>query len=232
MSQRIYENGEYLRNNPAWGAEDSPWKAQQVLKMIRRNALSPQSVCEVGCGAGEILNRLHEQMPDTVSFYGYEISPQAFEFCQRREKLRLSFRLRDILEEPDVFFDLLLAIDVIEHVEDCFGFLRELRGKARHKLFHIPLDISAQTVFRGRPLMTTRRLRGHIHLFTKDTALATLGDTGYEVLDWFYTPGSLQAPSRSARSRVLQWPRRMLYALNQDLAVRSLGGCSLMVLAT
>lgn len=231
MRESIYVSGDYLLKNPTWGVEDSPWKAEQVLKMIRRNNLAPASICEVGCGAGEILSQLHSSMSESTSFFGYEISPQAFELCQQRAKDRLEFRLKDILEEPDVFFDVLLAIDVIEHVEDCFSFLRDLKAKGRLKMFHIPLDLSAQTVLRGHPLATMRRKLGHIHLFTKETAFAILEETGYRILDWFYTEGSLHAPGRSRKSALLRVPRQILYALRKDFAVRLLGGCSLMIMS-
>src|SRR4051812_7694396 len=90
-AETIYEHGEYLEKNPSWHVEDSPWKAKQVLKMFGRNTLAPKSVCEVGCGAGEILNQLHGQLPPDVQFVGYEISPQAYAIAKHREKDRLSF---------------------------------------------------------------------------------------------------------------------------------------------
>ena len=54
----IYTNGTYLRNNPVWHADDSAWKAGHVATMLERHALAPQSVCEIGCGAGEFLRAL------------------------------------------------------------------------------------------------------------------------------------------------------------------------------
>jgi len=89
--QDIYTKGEYLEKNPNWHEDDSPWKAQHILKMIKDNSLQPNSVCEVGCGAGEILNQLHSKLADDVSFAGYEISPQAFELSKLKAKERLNF---------------------------------------------------------------------------------------------------------------------------------------------
>ena len=34
-----YINGEYLEKNPTWDVEDSPWKAEHILKIINRNKL-------------------------------------------------------------------------------------------------------------------------------------------------------------------------------------------------
>ena len=31
-SAELYTDGSYLKNNPSWGVEDSPWKAAQIAK--------------------------------------------------------------------------------------------------------------------------------------------------------------------------------------------------------
>ena len=75
-----YQNGDYLENSIDWHVQDSPWKAKQIKKIIDRNKLSLKSVCEIGCGAGEILSQL-SKMPCfmEIPFYGYEASKAAFE---------------------------------------------------------------------------------------------------------------------------------------------------------
>lgn len=227
----IYQDGRYLENNPTWHEEDSPWKAQQIAKIIKRNNLNPLKICEIGCGAGEILNSLQSQFDEEVSFYGYEISPQAFQICNNKSEKNLHFFLKDLLNEKEEIFDLVMAIDVFEHVEDYFGFLRKLKDKGKYKLFHIPLELSVQTVLRSSPILSNRLTYGHIHYFTKETALATLEDIGYEVLDYFYTCICLDLPNRSGwKGNLLNLPRKVLFSINQDLAARILGRFSLLVL--
>lgn len=230
--QSIYENGTYLKNNPSWHEEDSLWKAEQILKIISRNNLAPTTVGEIGCGAGEILYCLSERLSGNINFFGYEISPQALEICQGKSKKNLHFFLQNLLEkEDDNIFDIIMAIDVIEHVEDYLGFLKKFKSKGKYKIFHIPLDLSVQGVLRCSPLMQARKSIGHIHYFTTETALATLEDTGYKILDYFYTRGSLELPNRGWKATLLSFPRKALFSINQDLAVRILGGFSLMVLS-
>ena len=227
--ENIYQSGEYLRNNPTWHAEDSPWKAKQILKLFERNELKPYTVCEFGCGAGEILNQLCLQMPGDVSFAGYEISPQAFELCQIRKNERLHFYLKNLLEDENACFDVILAIDVFEHIEDYIGFLKKLHGKGSYKVFHIPLDLSVQTILRGS-ILKERQTVGHIHFFTKETAMETLKDAGYEIIDYFYTASSIDLPAKSFKSSLAKLPRKVMFKLNKDMAVRVLGRYSLMVL--
>ena len=166
MGERFYTRGGYLRENPTWHAEDAPWKAAQIMRILRGNSISPSSVVEVGCGSGEILNQLRGLMPST-EFVGYDISPQAIEMARPKERPRLQFRLGDPAKEAHRW-DVLLCIDVVEHVEDYFGFLRGISSKARHKVFHIPLELSAQAVLRRSRLSDGRTRMGHSHYFTRE----------------------------------------------------------------
>ncbi len=117
----IYSDGTYIAANRDWHAEDSPWKAQQIARLLQRNQLAPQRICEVGCGAGEILQQLSSTLPNS-SFVGFERSPQALAICKSKETDRVHYRAGDIFEDTEVF-DCLLCIDVFEHVEDYMGFI-------------------------------------------------------------------------------------------------------------
>lgn len=123
-----------------------------------------------------------------------------------------------------------MAIDVFEHVEDCFGFLGKHKEKAEYQVFPIPLDLSVQTVFRYSPIIKGRKTVGHIHYFTKETALEILKDTGYEIIDYFYTGGAVELPNRGWGSLLITITRKLAFAINGDVAVRVLGGYSLLVL--
>jgi SAM-dependent methyltransferase len=230
MDATIYSDGTYLRNNPDWHADDSAWKAAHIARMLERHGIAPRTVCEVGCGSGEVLVGLAARLDRGTQYVGYDISPDAYRLCSRKSTANLQFRLADLTQE-ETHFDLALAIDVFEHVEDYFGFLRKLRTRARHKIFHIPLELSALAVMRSRPLIDARRSVGHIHHFSKETALAALEDTGYRVLDHFHTSGRTELGGLGWKSRLLKYPRRVLQSVSPDVSARILGGYSLLVLA-
>jgi len=229
-AETIYVDGEYLKRNPAWHTEEAAFKARQVLKMVQKWRLRPKTICDVGCGAGEVLRLLQEKMDADCLFWGYDISPQALEMCKSRANERLQFKRADIREEGGIFFDLMLVLDVIEHVRDYIGFLIGIRPKSQLKAFHIPLDLSVQSVLRKNGLLKRRELYGHIQYFTKETALETLRDAGYETVDYFFTPRSIELGAGIAL-KLGRLPRRLGLAIHQDLAARILGGYSLMVLA-
>ncbi|SDF32214.1 Methyltransferase domain-containing protein [Dyadobacter soli] len=229
-----YVNGssDYLSANPGWHVEDSPWKASQIIKMLKRKSLHPRSIVEIGCGAGEILNQLYERWDDkAVKLWGYDISADAYAFCKQREKDRLKFVHGDLLKTGERF-DVLLMIDVFEHVEDYFDFIRKSARHAEYKIFHIPLDLSALAAMTGH-LMKLRHSVGHIHHFSREMALNTLKDCGLEVVDWFYTLSELELNygRHNFNGKVVNSFRRALYTVNPELAVKTVGGFSLLVLA-
>jgi cyclopropane fatty-acyl-phospholipid synthase-like methyltransferase len=228
--QDLYTTGDYAASNPGWHIEESPWKARHILRLLSKHQLTPRTVCEVGCGAGEVLAQLQRHMAPETRFTGYEISPHAITLCQARANARLDFRLADITQEPGGDYDLLLLLDVVEHLEDYFSFLRALRPKSRSTLFHFPLDLSVQTVLRRQALLKRRRIHAHLHYFSKETALQTLCDVGYEIVDYAYGARSNELRTEPLQ-RLLRVPRGLLFALDRDSAQRLLGGYSLFVLA-
>ena len=78
VHRELYTRGAHLENNPTWHVENSPWKAQQIIKMMKRNDIRPKTVCEVGCRAGEILRQLQLSMDGACMFLGILNFPPSF----------------------------------------------------------------------------------------------------------------------------------------------------------
>ena len=55
LGDNIYEDGSYLASNPTWHEEDAPFKAKYIFELLNRNAISFQSIAEIGCGTGAVL---------------------------------------------------------------------------------------------------------------------------------------------------------------------------------
>ena len=225
-----YIDGTYLQQNPDWHVPDSAWKVKQIVDMLSRNRIVPATVFDVGCGAGEVLRLLQQNLGPSCEFWGTDVSPQAIGLCQARANERLHFALFENHPWAGKFFDLDVAIDVLAHVEDYRAFLRETKARGTYKLLHIPLDLSVQHLLREKSMIQRRKLHTHLHYFTKRTAWFALSDLGYEIVDWRYTPRAVDIPDH-AGGILLKLPRKMLFGLHQDLAVNILGGYSLLVLA-
>ena len=227
----IYNDGSYLKHAPSWHSENSRWKAQKISKIIKSNNISPESIAEIGCGSGQILVELDKLYSSSTTLTGYEISKDAFGICKEKENENLSFIYGDGSDKLNKRHDLCLVIDVFEHVENYPLFLKEIKNSNLYQkyIFHIPLDISVLSVLRVYSILRSRRRFGHIHQFTKEIALEILSECGYEVIDMNYTFSATEI-NYTWKSKLLKYPRLLMYKLNEDLAVRLLGGASLLVL--
>lgn len=229
MSLYTTKNSEYLEKNQSWHIEDSPWKAQQIFSLLKKNNLHPNSIVEIGCGAGEILCQLKNLINnENLKFDGYDISPDVTSFWDSRRSSQISFFQKNLLD-TNAYYDVLLMIDVFEHVEDYFSFIKSASNRATYKVYHIPLDISVIGVMRNMQ-MEAREKVGHLHYFTKDAAIATLKECGQEIIDSTYTHGAEELSDKKMRTRFLNIIRKIFFRISPDLTTRWLGGYSLIVL--
>lgn len=225
-----YSGNEYLAANPTWGEEDSAWKANRIHDLWRRSGLPvPNTVAEIGCGAGGILEALQKQFPDTVSYAGFDIAPAAIEMAQLRTRPGLEYYCEDLTKSSQTF-DALLCIDVFEHVENPFEFLRTIKRLAPIVVFNIPLEMHVAGILINHQLRT-RRQYGHLHFYSAALAMETLKECGYSVVNHEYISRLTDLP-RSASEYIFWIPRKTLSFINKELSARILGGTSLLVIAT
>ena len=73
----LYKDGSYLEKNPSWHVEESPFKVKYILQLLSNNSLKVQTICEAGCGVGEVLRLLQSELAPDTDLTGFDISPQA-----------------------------------------------------------------------------------------------------------------------------------------------------------
>lgn len=223
-----YLDERYISANSDWHQDDSAWKFAHISNILDRNSLRPASLCEIGCGAGGIVELMARHLPD-ATVDGFEISPHAFAICQQRQAPNLTYTQGSPFDGGR-HYDVSMAIDVIEHVEDPFAFARSMGRISTHQVLHIPLDMNALAVARGWVIEDARNHIGHLHYFTKATALSLLDECGLEVVDHFYTPWAIDQAGKTLKKRLAAFPRKVAFGLAPDAIVRLVGGWSLMVL--
>lgn len=108
--------------------EDSHWwfegRRAVIWALLRRTGTAPGlRILDAGCGTGR--NVLEFGSLGTAR--GVDASPEAIEFCRRRGVDGVSEGRIERLPFADASFDLVLATDVIEHLDDDLAALRELR---------------------------------------------------------------------------------------------------------
>ena len=101
---------------------------QSLVEQIctRLNNTKPR-ILDVGCGTGANLKMLRAH----GSAEGVDISPQAVEFCRERGLDSVKLGAAEELPYENDSFDLVTALDVIEHLDDDVAGLREMRRVLR-----------------------------------------------------------------------------------------------------
>ena len=226
--EAFYESADYQINNKDWHESDAPWKASQIVKMLRRNHLQPRRIADIGCGVGRISHELSRELEGFDAIDGFDIAAEAVRIANEKYAGNgIAFHCGNLLE-AERHYDLTLCMDVFEHVEDYMGFLRKLSAKSDYFIFHVPLEMNVSGILRERYLHSRKQL-GHLHYFSKSSALATLRDTGYEIVDHFYTLGAMELES-AHRGLVTSLTNALRRLMPDDLCSRTLGGMSLLVL--
>lgn len=227
--KNIYNDKTYLKNNPSWHEEDAPFKTTKIIKILERNSISFKTICEVGCGSGEILVQLESRLSVPNNFIGFDISNDAINIAKKKETDKIKFEVKDITDKDDnSFYDLILVIDVIEHLEDYFRFLNGIVSKGKYTIFHIPLDMSIWSLFRENILIESKDRVGHIHNFTEDFIQHILSDHGFEIIDKIYTEPNYKAIS--IKQKFVSFLRKFLFRINKRFCTKTLGGYSILLL--
>lgn len=225
-----YTDGTYFSKNPSWHSEDAPWKLSHILRALKQARLTvPKQVLDAGCGSGDILKLWASKAPH-VRFTGWDISAQAYALALRNAPSNVRFIQSQYL--PKGPFDLALAIDVIEHVENPQRWLTQLAARAPLLVLHVPLDLSLRSYINPNLLDEERRKVGHIHFFTARSLKRFLRQQHCEILAAHYTNKYVERPPELTRfkSRVGMCIRQAVhYLLPHAWAAYLIGGYSLML---
>jgi len=149
--------------------------ARHTRRFIFRllSGLSFDSVLDVGCGTGVLLQKLFEKYPN-VQLAGSEYSSEGIEFARKRLP-KAEFHAIDLgRQNLGKQFDLITCIDVLEHVDDDLGALKNLLAMTRkYMILSVPLG----------PLFKVEVERmGHVHGYSRIELENKMREAGFEVV--------------------------------------------------
>lgn len=116
-------------------AESSPLVRglmDRLFAAVRRpiTAFHPQSLLDAGCGEGHAVDELAAVLPPT--YLGIDANPACIDYCRARHP-GADFRVASVVDLPfaDAAFDVVLCMEVLEHLDDPARGLSELARVAR-----------------------------------------------------------------------------------------------------
>lgn len=144
---------------------------RMVLRELAR--LDFQTVLDVGCGEGTLLQAIAQRYPRAV-LAGSELSETALETCRRNIGNGHFFRLDLERDEvpPQSSYDLLTCVQVLEHVQDDVTALKVMRRMCgKYILISVP----------GGKLDERGRRNGHFRHYTTADLRAKMEQAGFHV---------------------------------------------------
>lgn len=105
-----------------WWHKGKLFLIQSILGNLNKTHQKPLKILEIGCGSGEIIEKLAKDH----DVLGIDISQDALDFCVKRGLKNL---LKGDINELDILkyqnsFDYVLALDVLEHIQDDFETMK------------------------------------------------------------------------------------------------------------
>ena len=182
------------------GVEDSHWWyvgrrriLESFLKQIIQNPKSKiqnPKILDVGCGTGGNL----EMLTKFGAAEGVDVSDEALEFCKRKG-LKAHKGLAESLPFEDGSFDIVTALDVVEHLDDDLAGLKEMNRVLKtggKTLIFVPAFMWLWGV---QDDVSNHRIR-----YTKRQIIERLENAGFEIERATYANITFFAPILAGRT--------------------------------
>lgn len=183
---------ERVRRHPWWLA-----RARLVRAALERNGiLPPATIAEMGCGWGTNMDVL-EKAGYRVT--GLDISRRILKTIDRPDRNLVEMDLNRDLPAAHPQFDVLLALDVIEHLDDDQGAVRRMGALLRPAGTAIVSVPALPEIFSDFDTV-----QGHRRRYLPDTLRAAFVGSGLTVRDIFWWGAWMVPVLRRARRRSSQ----------------------------
>lgn len=225
---------EYIKNNPDLGSKDVASKVKSIKEIINQNKIIPNSILDIGCGSGAILLSLLSDYKIDKSC-GIDISEIMINTAIKKDEQKLSSWIRSGIFDADFrSFDLVLAIDIIEHIKDDDALLKKLVNWGNLFVVKVPIEdnyvvnivkyLSFGIIDSSK---STEEKYGHIHHYSEKAFTELVKNSGYEILQKNY----MHLPKRHVKFweiiRLLMMP---VWIISQKAYIRLNGGFLVLLL--
>lgn len=229
----MYTEGTYFKD-PNRHIEDSIYKVEAIkkilFKFLKNNNIELNSYADIGCGSGQIVKKLGEELKNEFStleiLKGYDISPHVKEI----EDNYVDFYCQDFIKSED-YVDLVTLNDVFEHVAEPILFLKKVSERAKYIVMHIPLEDCISVNIRNLQKSKIKN-PGHLLFLNINSAINLITFSGLEIVDYDYSIDSINAPSNlKTMKQKLAYPFKFLFLKISPYLYSKIFGISIIVIA-
>ncbi len=185
----LAETLEKVRRHPWWRA-----RARLALTTLQKHGVTvPAAVADVGCGWGTNLDALEKSGYSTT---GFDISRRILEMIDHPGRSLVEMDLNQPLPANHALFDALLALDVIEHLDDDHGAVSSMAKLLK------PAGVAIISVPALPELFSDfDAIQGHRRRYLPETLRAAFADTGLEIREIFWWGAWMVPVLRRMRNR-------------------------------
>lgn len=193
----IYNDNSYIRNNPSLHSEDSEFKFQNILSFLRSIEIENDKIkiLDVGGGAGLVGKMVMEYFIKKnieVIFHSLDLSEEMLKI-QKKNNPKIQKLINLPIEEcRESNYDLILMIDVIEHIPRKNLAANRLNKLSRYLIYNIPIEINLFDYLKNISLMfryykNQTKTLGHVHFFSFRKASNFL-KKHHEIIEIYFKP--------------------------------------------
>ncbi|GEM_PF-2351852 len=212
-----------------------------IKKISKENKI--KDICEIGCGVGNLSKKLGE---NGFKVDAFDLDSEAVHLAKKyNQSNNVNFFSKDVLRlNMNKKYDLVMAIEVIEHIKDDIGAIRNanrILDKNGFLLITVPINEDYRTEFDNRS--------GHFRRYYVDDLTGKLRQQGFNIIKikyfnfpllwlWYfnvYLPFSDKSSSSDKKEKKLPFYVYLLRIFNKlfliDLLFNSRKATNVMVLA-
>lgn len=196
----IYSSGEYIELNPSLHNEDSFFKFSNIKDVLQKSGILEFNVkykiLDIGGGNGQVGKYFCEYLIEK----GIDFEFDALDLSEdmlKIQKLNNQYLSRTYSGELDLVpecYDIILLIDVIEHIEEYNSFLNKLNFKTSHVIFNIPIEKNIFDRLRNYYLrngyyLEQYRTLGHVNFYSYSSSVQLLRNY-FDLIEFKFVPYS------------------------------------------
>ena len=193
----IYNDNSYIEKNPTLHTEDSKFKFQNIKRFLNSIEVKNNKIkiIDIGGGAGLIGKLVLEYFLKNgifVTFHSLDLSMEMLKI-QRKNNPRIKKTFNCPINKcPELNYDLVLMIDVIEHIEEKEDTAKILNKLGKNIIYNIPIEINFFDILKYlksyfRYYKNQRKRWGHIHFFSFISSQSFLR-RHHKIIDTYFQP--------------------------------------------